>query len=77
MFSEAEQQIADDLLAHTLDLFRLDASLRGNALSLLQKMQKELRAKLGANNPVSYTHLDVYKRQKLCSALKWAELNGR
>ena len=54
MFSEAEQQIADDLLAHTLDLFRLDASLRGNALSLLQKMQKELRAKLGANNLTAF-----------------------
>lgn len=54
MFSEAEQQIADDLLAHTLDLFRLDASLRGNALSLLQKMQAELQAKLGANNLTAF-----------------------
>jgi len=54
MLTSAEQQIADDLLAHTLDLFRLDASLRGNALSLLQKMQKELRAKLGANNLTAF-----------------------
>lgn len=54
MLTSAEQQIADDLLAHTLDLFRLDASLRGNALSLLQKMQKELRAKLWANNLTAF-----------------------
>lgn len=52
--SPIEQQIADDLLTHTLDLFRLDASLRGTALSLLQKMQKELRAKLAANNLTAF-----------------------
>ena len=52
--SSIEQQIADDLLTHTLDLFRLDASLRGTALSLLQKMQKELRAKLAANNLTAF-----------------------
>lgn len=46
MFSKIEQQIADDLLTHTLDLFRLEASLRNSALSLLQKMQKDLRVKL-------------------------------
>lgn len=52
--SSIEQQIADDLLTHTLDLFRLDASLRSTALSLLQKMQKELRDKLGANDLTAF-----------------------
>jgi len=54
-FSPIEQQIADDLLTHTLDLFRLDASLRNSALLLLQNMQKELRAKLGANDLTAFS----------------------
>lgn len=52
--SQTEQQIADDLLTHTLDLFRLDASLRGDALHTLQKLQAELRAKLSAGNLTAF-----------------------
>lgn len=52
--SPTEQQIADDLLTHTLDLFRLDASLRGNALNTLQRLQAELRAKLSAGDLTAF-----------------------
>lgn len=52
--SPIEQQIADDLLTHTLDLFRLDASLRGSALRTLQKLQAELRAKLSAGDLTAF-----------------------
>lgn len=52
--SPIEQQIADDLLTHTLDLFRLDASLRRVALDLLQQLQNELRTKLSLGNLTAF-----------------------
>lgn len=44
--SQAEQQIADELLSHSLDLYRLDAHLRSQALEILERMQKELAQRL-------------------------------
>lgn len=50
-----EQQIADDLLTHAIDLFRLDASLRNTALDLLQQLQKKLRTKLSVGNLTAFS----------------------
>lgn len=53
--SPAERQIADDLLAHNLDLLRLNASVRLDALKLLKSLEKELIAKLKAGNVTEYS----------------------
>ena len=55
MLTPAEQQIADDLLTHTLDLFRLDASLRGDAVSILSKLRNELEDKLRLGNLTAFS----------------------
>ncbi len=51
----AQQQIADDLLSHNLDLFRLDAAMRNDALRLLKEMQKELTDKLNSGTLTEYS----------------------
>lgn len=43
-----EQQVADDLLSHSIDLFRLDASLRNDALRILNQLTRDLQTKLEA-----------------------------
>lgn len=53
--SAAERQIADDLLAHNLDLLRLNASLRLDALKVLKKLEKELVSKLSAGTLTEYS----------------------
>lgn len=42
----AQRAIADDLLAHNLDLLRLNASMRLDALKLLKELEAELTRKL-------------------------------
>lgn len=51
----AQRAIADDLLAHNLDLLRLSASLRLNALKLLKAMEKELTTKIAAGALTEYS----------------------
>lgn len=59
-----EQQIADDLLSHSLDLLRLDAGLRKDAFSLLQKLQKELLAKLSGKALTEFGRSETAKLLK-------------
>ena len=41
-----DQAIADEILAHQLDLYRLESGTRAQALGILDRMQRELVAKL-------------------------------
>lgn len=59
-----EQQIADDLLSHSLDLLRLDAGLRKDAFLLLQKLQKELLAKLSGKALTEFGRSETAKLLK-------------
>ena len=45
--SAAQRKIADDLLSHNLNLLRLNASMRQDALKLLKSLEKELVSKIG------------------------------
>jgi SPP1 gp7 family putative phage head morphogenesis protein len=58
--SSAQRKIADDLLAHNLDLLRLNASMRLDALKLLKALEKELtdRIKLGTLTEYSKASAD-------------------
>lgn len=51
----AQRKIADDLLAHNLDLLRLNASLRLDALKVLKELEKELLSKLSAGTLTEYS----------------------
>lgn len=51
----AQRQIADDLLAHNLDLLRLSASVRLDAIELLKALEKELVAKLSGGTLTEYS----------------------
>lgn len=55
MLSAAERKIADDLLAHNLDLLRLNASMRLDALKLLKSLEKELLARLRTDTLTDYS----------------------
>lgn len=57
--SAAQRAIADDLLAHNLDLLRLNASMRLDALKLLKAMEKELAAKLAAGTLTEYNKATI------------------
>lgn len=57
--SAAERQIADDLLAHNLDLLRLSAGVRAEALKVLKKLEKELVARLSAGTLTEYSKAAV------------------
>lgn len=52
--SLAERQIADDLLSHNLDLLRLSAGVRDDALTLLLKLERELTQRLRAGVLTEY-----------------------
>lgn len=51
----AQRAIADDLLSHNLDLLRLNASMRLDALKLLKSLEKELVGKLAAGTLTEYS----------------------
>ena len=51
-------RVVDQIIQYLMDHIRI--SLNGNALHILQAGNFDLFA---LNAPVSYTHLDVYKRQ--------------
>lgn len=53
--SAAERAIADSLLSHNLDLLRLGASVRLDALKLLKELEKELVRKLSVNTLTEYS----------------------
>lgn len=53
--SAAQRQIADDLLAHNLDLLRLNASMRLDALKLLKSLEQELVRKLSVGTLTDYS----------------------
>lgn len=52
--SAAERKIADDLLAHNLDLFRMNASLRLKAYKTLKSLEAELVNKLSGQGLTDY-----------------------
>ena len=53
--SAAQRKIADDLLSHNLNLLRLNASMRQDALKLLKALEKELVSKLAAGTLTEYS----------------------
>lgn len=55
MLSAAERKIADDLLSHNLDLLRLNASMRADALKLLKALERELIGKLATGKLTEYS----------------------
>lgn len=55
----AERRIADDLLAHNLDLLRLDGALRNDALKLLLSLEKELLARIQTGTLTEFSKASV------------------
>ena len=49
----AERKIADDILAYTLDLNRLDAHMRNNALRILRDLETQLKRTLNDRGPMT------------------------
>lgn len=55
MLTAADLQIADSILAHQLDLFRLEAHTRAQALELLDRLGSELEARLRQSDLTAYS----------------------
>lgn len=53
--SAAERQIADSLLSHNLDLLRLNAGMRLDALKVLKRLERELVSRLSAGTLTEYS----------------------
>lgn len=53
--TSAQRRIADDLLSHNLNLLRLNASMRQDAVRLLKTLERELTAKLSAGVLTEYS----------------------
>lgn len=53
--SAAELKIADDLLSHNLDLLRLNASMRQDALRALKALEQELTARISTGTLTEYS----------------------
>lgn len=64
MAQSAEAIIADELISHSLDLLRLEAGLRNQALGLLQTLQAELSAKLSGRTLTDFGKAETAKLLK-------------
>lgn len=58
---QADQAIAENILSHQIDLFRLSAHAQSEAVQLLENMGKELEAKLRSENLTELTKARLNK----------------
>jgi len=61
------QQIVDDLISHSIDLLRVDASLRAQVIKQLQALQRDLTSRLASED------LTALSRQRLEQLLRQAK----
>jgi hypothetical protein len=64
-----DSAIADAILEHAVDLFRLEAGTRARILDLLQKLQKELIGELASADLTAYQKLRTQELLKQTSAI--------